>query len=160
MDTFGQHLLAEYHGCDNELLNDPRRIETLMRAAAEAAQATVVASTFHCFSPQGVSGVVVIEESHLSIHTWPECGYAAVDFFTCGECEPSRAHELLQAELSAQRAEVMMIHRGTYPPGPSMRIQRHALEHGPESEFAELDDSEQWERGLTDRTAGVPSQEG
>ncbi|MCG8424496.1 MAG: adenosylmethionine decarboxylase [Proteobacteria bacterium] len=125
MDTFGQHLLVEYHGCDTEILNDSTRIETIMCKAAEAAQATVVASTFHRFSPYGISGVVVVEESHLSIHTWPECGYVAVDFFTCGECTPERAHDFIRDKLSAQRSEVMVVHRGTFPPGPSMQIMRH-----------------------------------
>ena len=90
MDTFGQHLLVEYHGCDLSLLNDLCRIEVLMCAAAEAAGATVVTSAFHRFSPQGVSGVVVIEESHLSIHTWPESGYAA----TVSRCVHTRSYSM------------------------------------------------------------------
>lgn len=125
MNTFAQHLLVEYYGCDNEILNDATRIESIMRDAAEAALATVVATTFHRFSPQGVSGVLVIEESHLSIHTWPECGYAAVDFYTCGECTPERAYELLRKKLGAERAEVMTVHRGLSRPEPSMRVKQH-----------------------------------
>ncbi|RMH41726.1 MAG: adenosylmethionine decarboxylase, partial [Deltaproteobacteria bacterium] len=84
LDTRSRHVLAEYHGCDPAVLDDRGTIEPLMRRAAQAAGATVVGSMFHEFAPQGVSGVVVVEESHLSIHTWPEYGYAAVDFFTCG----------------------------------------------------------------------------
>lgn len=125
MNTFGKHLLAEYHGCDLATLNDASRIEQMMRGAAEAAQATVVGTTFHRFAPYGVSGVVVLAESHLSIHTWPEARYAAVDMYTCGECLPERAHELMRAALGAERAEVMTVHRGTYPPGPSLRIDSH-----------------------------------
>lgn len=127
MNTFGQHLLVEYHGCDCEILNDPSRIESAMRDAAEAALVTVVATTFHRFSPQGVSGVLVIEESHLSIHTWPESGYAAVDFYTCGECTPERAHDVLRRALRAERAETMMVHRGiSQPQGQSsMQVKRH-----------------------------------
>lgn len=132
MDTFGQHLLVEYHGCDVQMLDSEDAIERIMKRAAEAAGATVVTSTFHRFAPQGVSGVVVIEESHLSIHTWPECGYAAVDFYTCGDCEPKRAHEILATALAAARSEVMQVHRGLYPSAASMRIERH------ESEGAEL----------------------
>ena len=150
MDTFGQHLLVEYHGCDTEILNDPTRIEAAMRSAAEAAQATVVTTAFHCFSPQGVSGVVVIEESHLSIHTWPETGYAAVDFYTCGDCTPMRAHEFLKDELAAERSEVMTIHRGVHSPGPSMQIQHHTVERDTE-------------HGTTQRnfaSASAPSYEG
>lgn len=126
MKPTGLHLLAEYHGCDPGLLDDVEAVSALMSRAAEAAGATVVASTFHRFSPQGVTGVAVLEESHLSIHTWPEHGYAAVDFFTCGECTPGRAHELLSEELGAERAEVMEVRRGGYPPGQSMEVVHHA----------------------------------
>lgn len=125
MDTFGQHLLVEYHGCDVNILDSVQAIERVMNRAAEAAGATVVTSTFHRFAPHGVSGVVVIEESHLSIHTWPECGYAAVDFYTCGDCEPARAHQLLTDALSASRSEVMQVHRGLFPAEASMRVERH-----------------------------------
>ena len=136
MDTLSTHLLVEYHGCDTRILNQVSRIESLLRAAAEASGATVVTSTFHHFSPQGVSGVVVVEESHLSIHTWPECGYAAVDFYTCGDCVPMRGHEFLHKALGAERAEVMDIQRGNYPPGNSMRIRQHFKETAPASASA------------------------
>lgn len=125
MNTIGHHLLVEYHGCDNDILDDAERIERMMRNAAEAAQATVVTATFHRFAPQGVSGVVVIAESHLSIHTWPEYGYAAVDFYTCGDCRPEHGHALIQKVLGAERAEVMTVRRGLDVPGPSMRVTQH-----------------------------------
>lgn len=128
LDTLSRHLLVEYHGCDTQLLDEASRLEALLRRAAEAAGATVVTSTFHRFSPQGVSGVVVVEESHLSIHTWPELGYAAADFYTCGDCQPMRAHELLRDELRAKRAEVMTMRRGLYPPAPSIRVESHFRE--------------------------------
>ena len=96
-----------------------------MRRAVDAAKANVVAVTFHRFSPQGVTGVVVLEESHFSIHTWPEAGYAALDFFTCGRCEPEHAHELVQREIGATRVEVMTVTRGLPGTGPSMRIDSH-----------------------------------
>jgi len=70
---------------------------------------------FHRFAPQGVSGVVVVEESHLSIHTWPEAGYAAVDFFTCGECFPERAHAALLDGLAPERSEILNVERGVSP---------------------------------------------
>ncbi len=128
LDTFGKHLLVEYHGCDHRVLNQVARVEASMRAAAEAAGATVVTATFHRFSPQGVSGVVVVEESHLSIHTWPECGYAAVDFYTCGACEPLRAHELLREALGAERCEIIAVHRGIPSNSRSMRVHEHYRE--------------------------------
>ena len=110
--TVGRHLLAEYCGCDRTILNDRGRIARLLRRAAAAAGANVVAEVYRPFAPQGVSGVVVIEESHLSIHTWPETGYAAVDFYTCGECLPDAAHAVLLGGLRAERAELMVVERG------------------------------------------------
>jgi S-adenosylmethionine decarboxylase proenzyme len=119
---------VEYHGCDRAILNDKARIESLMREAAEAAKARVVGSVFQTFTPQGVSGVVVIEESHLSIHTWPETGYAAVDCYTCGDCLPDEAHALLKKKLGASEAEVMLVERGQDSPGASIRVAHHRIE--------------------------------
>lgn len=85
MNSLGSHILVEYIGCSAEVLNDVALIENAMVDAANAAGATVIQSSFHHFSPWGVSGVVVIQESHLAIHTWPEYRYAAVDLFTCGD---------------------------------------------------------------------------
>lgn len=115
MDTRGQHLLAEYYGCPTSILNDEGAIRALLQHAARAAGATVVATVFHRFAPQGVSGVVVVEESHLSIHTWPEAGYAAVDFFTCGECFPEQAHAALVEGLRPERSEILNVERGLSP---------------------------------------------
>ena len=112
MDTHSQHLLAEYWECDRALLDDQSYIAELLERAALATGATIVEVIFHRFAPQGVSGVVVIEESHLSIHTWPERGYAAVDFFTCGDTEPERGHPVLLEGLGAGRAELMVVRRG------------------------------------------------
>jgi S-adenosylmethionine decarboxylase proenzyme len=128
MKASGQHLLAEYHNCDCTVLNDRPTIEQLMKDAAVAAGAVIVNTVFHTFSPQGISGVVVIEESHLSIHTWPEYGYAAVDFFTCGECIPEQAYEILKKGLKATHGEKMLIHRGHLPGPPTMRVDSHVTE--------------------------------
>jgi S-adenosylmethionine decarboxylase len=127
LDTYGQHLLAEYFGCDPQVLNDPIGVEEKMRQAAVAAGANIVASAFHRFAPQGVSGVVVIEESHLSIHTWPETGYAAVDFYTCGQCLPERSHRMLLSALRASGAEVMLVERGLEC-GHALKLRRHYYE--------------------------------
>jgi S-adenosylmethionine decarboxylase len=123
LDTFARHLLVELDGCDRALLDDQEALRGLMRRAAEAAGARVVADVFHRFAPQGVTGVVVIEESHFSLHTWPECGYAAVDFYTCGECEPEAAVEILRAGLGAQSCEQVVVHRGLRAPGGSLMVQ-------------------------------------
>ena len=125
MKTLGRHLLAEYHGCRGDVLNDVRGIEDLMNRAAKAAGASVVASVFHPFTPQGVSGVVVIEESHLSIHTWPEVGYAAVDFYTCGDCQPELAHEFLRTHLGASGWELLTVDRGLEGRASSLRVGKH-----------------------------------
>ena len=125
--SFGQHLLAEYRGCDRELLDDITRVESLLRRAADLAGATIVAAVFHPFSPQGVTGVVVVEESHLSIHTWPEHGYAAVDFYTCGECHPERAYEYLREALGAEYSELMEVERGIEAPERSIAVRTHTI---------------------------------
>lgn len=127
METTGRHLLVEYHGCNPSVLNDKDTIERLMKDAATAVGATIVQSVFHQFAPQGVSGVVVVEESHLSIHTWPEVGYASVDFYTCGACNPEHADSVLRAGLGATQAEIMVVDRGLHPPRPSMRIAKHEI---------------------------------
>lgn len=100
-----------------------------MREAAIAAGTRIVASVFQPFDPQGVTGVVVVEESHLSIHTWPEYGYAAVDFFTCGEGSPEAAHRVLFDGLMAQRAEKIFVERGRSMTEQSMRLRSHTTEH-------------------------------
>ena len=128
METRGKHLLLELRGCAGEALDDLGGIEALMRRAAEAAGATVVQATFHRFAPQGVSGVVVLEESQLSVHTWPEVGYAAVDMFTCGNCEPEAAVAVLRDGLSADSCEVMVVERGLPVGERSMRVASHHRE--------------------------------
>ncbi len=79
----GKHLLIEFYECDPEVLNNESLVSGLLCDAVDRAKGTIIGKLFHQFSPQGVTGVVVISESHLAIHTWPEHGYAAVDFFSC-----------------------------------------------------------------------------
>lgn len=113
MDALGIHVLAEYYDCNAEILNDSRKIELCMNDAAEVAGATVVSSAFHTFNPHGISGVVVIAESHLSIHTWPEYGYAAVDIFTCGEVvDPWKAFARLKESLESTHYSTIEMKRG------------------------------------------------
>jgi len=111
----GRHLVAEFYNCDPEILDDIEAIERHMMNAAYESGATVVNSTFHRFLPYGVSGVVVISESHLAIHTWPEYGYAAIDLFTCGDdVDPWKAFDYLKKALKADRVEVVEHLRGVY----------------------------------------------
>ena len=83
--SLGKHVILELYGCDSELIDSETLVHEVLLEAAKIANATVISSTFHQFSPQGVSGMIIIEESHFSIHTWPEHGYAAIDMFTCGD---------------------------------------------------------------------------
>ncbi len=108
----GQHWLIEGYHCDAKLLSDPVAMETILQRTAEIMGATIVTSTFHHFSPLGVSGVVVIQESHLTIHTWPEYGYAAVDIFTCGEIDMQAGVTHLQKALSARELKIVKMQRG------------------------------------------------
>jgi S-adenosylmethionine decarboxylase len=83
--ALGKQSLIEFYDCDEKKLNDPDFLKDMLSKAAIEAGAEIVETVFHTFSPHGVTGVIIIAESHLSIHTWPEHGYAAVDIFTCGD---------------------------------------------------------------------------
>ena len=107
----GTHLLLDLWGASN--LTDPELIDRTLRDAAEAANATILHSHFHHFGPDGgVSGVVVLAESHISIHTWPERDFAAVDIFMCGACDPHLAIPVLRAAFSPERVDVDGQRRG------------------------------------------------
>jgi spermidine synthase len=110
--ALGNHILVEFMGCDPHIMNDVSSIERDMVGAAQKAGATVINSTFHHFSPYGVSGVVVIQESHLAIHTWPEYGYAAVDLFTCGEMDAWISFDYLKECFGAKQYSAIELKRG------------------------------------------------
>ncbi|HRZ41616.1 MAG TPA: polyamine aminopropyltransferase [Bacteroidales bacterium] len=113
MADLGRHILVEFTQCDPEVLNDVILIEQGMVNGAKEAGATVINSTFHHFSPFGVSGVVVIQESHLAIHTWPEYRYAAVDLFTCGdEVNPWISFDFLKDVLKSTSYGALEMRRG------------------------------------------------
>ena len=111
--ALGNHILVEFMSCDPHIMNDVSAIERDMVAAAQKAGATVINSTFHHFSPYGVSGVVVIQESHLAIHTWPEYGYAAVDLFTCGEMNAWISFDHLKECFGAKSYSALELKRGS-----------------------------------------------
>jgi len=116
MRALGRHVLCEYYDCDRALLNSTTHIRAELLAAARAAGATPMQDIVHAFSPHGVTGVVVIAESHFSVHTWPEHGFAAVDLFTCGETiDPWIAFEHLATALRAKSHSVMELRRGLLP---------------------------------------------
>lgn len=113
MADLGRHILVEFTQCDPAVLNDVILIERGMVEGAKEAGATVINSTFHHFSPFGVSGVVVIQESHLAIHTWPEYRYAAVDLFTCGdEVNPWISFDFLKDVLKSTSYGALEMRRG------------------------------------------------
>lgn len=113
MDTIGYHYVVEASGCDPEVLKDPNRIREIFLEAAKVGNMEVKASYFFRFSPTGVSGVVIVAESHISVHTWPEEGYAALDVYTCGEkADPEKAVDYILEKFKAQYAHVSEVKRG------------------------------------------------
>ena len=118
MHALGKHLLLELKDCDKGVLNDLGFLRKVLLSATKEAGAIVLGKSFHQFSPQGVSGMVLIAESHLFLHTWPEYGYAAVDIFTCGDpVKPELAAELLIKKLGAKNPSVIEVSRGLFSQG-------------------------------------------
>jgi S-adenosylmethionine decarboxylase proenzyme len=117
MRALGRHVVIDLYGCDPDRLADVRGVERAMTRAARAAGAEVVKTVFHAFSPVGVSGVVVITESHLAVHTWPEHGYASVDLFTCGgRADPAAALAVLARAFRARAHTFAARQRGPLAP--------------------------------------------
>jgi len=113
LNALGKHLLMELKNCDKEMLDDLGSIKGAMLTAANEAGATVLGESFHRFNPHGISGVVILAESHLFIHTWPEYGYAAADIFTCGDSvQPEKAAKVLISKLGAKNHSIVEIQRG------------------------------------------------
>ena len=113
MDALGRHLLLELKDCNREVLNDLDFLKDCLRDTAEKIGATVVNECYYQFTPHGISGVVIIAESHLCIHTWPEHNYAAVDIFTCGDSiKPEHAVKPLVERLGARDSSFIELRRG------------------------------------------------
>lgn len=107
----GDHIIAECTGCLN--LNNSAMLESVLREAAVAAGATVLSVTVHKFEPFGMTGVSVLQESHISVHTWPEYGYASIDIYTCGEhIHIEKALAVLKKFFLPKKVQVVSIHRG------------------------------------------------
>jgi len=112
--ALGKHILMEAYDCEYDVLDDLRGIHSAMIEAAERTGATVVDVAFRTFEPYGVSGVVLISESHLAIHTWPEFGYAAIDLFTCGDkADPWKAFEYLSNYFKPKKITILAIRLGS-----------------------------------------------
>ena len=122
MNALGRHLLLELFDCAPDAIDSLEAVKGVLVEAARLAQATIVDIVFHEFNPFGISGVVVIAESHLAIHTWPEYRYAAVDIFSCGEMlKPEVAANYLIEQFAAERASVVEMQRGMFlQPGGSL----------------------------------------
>ena len=113
MNVLGRHLLLELKNCNQEVLNDVTFVRECLIETAEQIGATVVNQSFHQFSPHGISGVVIVAESHLCIHTWPEYRYASIDVFTCGETiDPKQAINLLTKKFGSKESSFLELKRG------------------------------------------------
>ena len=116
MNVLGLHLLLELRECDPKLLDNLDYIREALLRAAQGVGVHIVGESFHHFRPQGVTGILAIAESHISIHTWPEYGYAAADIFTCGEgFDPAEAAKLLIERLGSRLPTVTEVSRGILP---------------------------------------------
>ncbi len=124
-NSLGRHVLLELSRCPYPLLNDLDFIRKSFFSAADRANVTIVSESFNMFTPQGVSGVLVIAESHISIHTWPEYGYAAIDVFTCGDnALPDRAVEFFTEVFRPGESRNYVVKRGMLEGGfPSARCE-------------------------------------
>ena len=113
MKTLGKHVILELYGIDNNTLDDIKKLEEALKTAAVSCGATIIKPVFHRFSPYGVSGILVVAESHFSIHTWPEYNYAAIDIFTCGSrVNPYIAVKTLINDLKPEKYTISSIDRG------------------------------------------------
>ncbi len=114
MQSLGRQFIVELYGCDKTILDDPIRLKHVLTEAIRKSGATIIKPFFHQFSPHGVSGIVVIAESHVAIHTWPEFSYCALDIFTCGyQVKPETILEHIRRHFSARSLSVMEVKRGT-----------------------------------------------
>ncbi len=112
--AFGSHILADLYGVTPDLLRDRIALESLLRTAALGAGARVLGSHFHSFGTgDGVTGVVLLAESHISIHTWPESAFAAADIFMCGAADSNRALAVLLDALAPARRHIETARRGS-----------------------------------------------
>lgn len=111
----GRHLLVELYGCNSKLLNDLEYVRSVLQEAVESSGSKNIGECFRSFpGTGGVTGIIIIAESHFSVHTWPEHGYAAVDIFTCGNTvNPWKGYEVLVKGLKASRTSAIELKRGS-----------------------------------------------
>lgn len=115
MQALGRQILVEYYDCNESRINDVEFIEQSLLESTKESGATIISHNFHKFSPYGISGVVVIAESHVAIHTWPEYNYAAVDIFTCGDTiDPWIIQEKLKDLFESVNVSSIEMKRGMF----------------------------------------------
>lgn len=112
MDTLGQHIIAEFYECDSNIISSVEQVRKSLLNTANLIGTKIVQSHFHQFLPQGVSGVLVIAESHIAVHTWPESNYVAIDFYTCGNIDPIHGCKFLAEYFSAKEYRFIRVIRG------------------------------------------------
>lgn len=113
MNTIGYHYVIEASGCDPEILTDANALKKILLEAAKVGEMDVRSTYFYKFTPQGVSGMVIVSESHISIHTWPEKGYAAIDVYTCDtNSKPEKTVNYILEKIKAEYAHITEIERG------------------------------------------------
>lgn len=128
----GRHLILELTGCDRLLLSDVDFLEDLLTKAAVASGATIVGTYSERFDDgQGVSAIIVLKESHISIHTWPELGYAALDIYTCGEnIDPWKAYDLIISRLEPENVGAFEVIRGLNVSRKNFQLQKASIRDG------------------------------
>ena len=107
----GKHYLLNLYGCDFDVLNNENYLRNLIKLAAEITGATVLKTISNKFSPYGVTAICLLSESHISIHTWPEKGEAAVDIFTCGDVEPKIGCDVVTLQIKPEHHTLSFIER-------------------------------------------------
>ena len=131
--AIGSHCILELHGCPHDILNDEALMRDAIAKASEKSLSTLLHLSSHSFEPQGVTAVGLLAESHISIHTWPELGYAACDIFTCGEsAEPVQACDVLAASLHAASQSLQILTRGRRLPKPESEPAPRSARNHPE----------------------------
>jgi len=110
--VFGKHYLVEFVGCNPEIIKYIKDVKEIVLKAVQKSEATMLGENFHQFDPFGVSGYIFIQESHFSIHTWPEDQYAAFDILTCGDMYPDRAIKELSGGFQATKVDLRVFKRG------------------------------------------------
>lgn len=127
--SVGRHIVAELWGCNSEYLDDVSIVKEFMTNAARAANATVLNSVFHTFLPHGVSGAVIIAESHLAIHTWSELSLASIDIYTCGDkADPWKAFSYLKEAFQSKKHTVTELKRGIFEAEDNFDLQENYRE--------------------------------